>query len=197
MASSARSIYASDSVEMSDAALSATGDKSTVTPRAEQDGVSGLSPGDSQTQPRSMPGAFPVSPPSPIVPSMPASVNPSMSSHLIASPLVLQDAALPKALQRTRGLVAEEARFSEASFVSLDTISTLRSRPLPPRPDDAEAKVDELSQSLEAGELLSIPASIEPIPTREPKIRIQFVRHAQVSVYNTPSSAQFNFTKHI
>jgi broad specificity phosphatase PhoE len=93
--------------------------------------------------------------------------------------------------------VADEAMVPEASYVSFDTIVTLRSRQLLPQPDDAEPEMDELSQSLEAELLLPIPASIQPIPTHEPNIRIHFIRHAQVSLYNSSPNMQAHINKHL
>jgi hypothetical protein len=96
---------------------------------------------------------------------------------------------LPQAVHQVRSMVAAEGRDSEISYLSLGAIATQRRNSSPgvlPR----GMAVGASGRAVAFGAItpMSIPMSIAAIPLRKPKIKIHFIRHAQVSFNNHSSS---------
>lgn len=165
MASPTRPISPPGPVGVPEMSPSVPDGESTASQGDEVAGASRQASNVSETQLRSMPGACPVDAPSPRVPSVAG----------------LRDSALPRAVRRVQSLMAEENRFAETSYVSLDAIAIPRHRLQGGLLSDPEDTQGSLSNTLETALEVSIPNSIQSTLSSEPKVRIHFIRHAQVS----------------
>lgn len=187
---SPRSTRSKDAAETTNRSSLSAEDESFTIKKDEQTGASKLPFTSVETQLTGVPGTSPVDESSPTATSTSGSAISSSTRYFIGSlaataiPYDVLDpnSPVPRALQRASALAEEEQdNEPETGYISLDALPARPSTP-PAVSDKSKAEIDDISQRFATALRFPLPASIRPTATREPRIRIHFIRHAQVRI---------------